>query len=357
MNKTTSFNILHVCNYAAYYRGNFIDSLESLEKYQPNIKNFYLFPARAVNTAKTWITELNEKEEIAYYQKNSMLKNIILLHHIIRKHKINRIVVHFSDAKIDVVIKLLFSGKKVIRFFHCGCMPASSTAKQKLQAFLWKHNKLVGVSDAVTDEIRSVHPSFKIYSIPNAIHFERLNQIDPFHKEDRISLMVLGWDYKIKGIDLAIKAVDAVRKKYDVVLQIVGGKSESDVRNQVTKLLGQDVAWIRFLPTTNNIGTYYKHNNIFLSPSRQEAFGYANIEAVYCKNSIVLSKVGGQKDLKIEGAYWVEPDNIEDLKEKIETAILDLRNPEKFAQKERAKSYVEQFYSLEEWANKLANIL
>ena len=357
MIKCSSYNVLHICNYAAYYRGNFIDSLESLETYHKNIKNTYLFPARAVNTAKTWISALNKDEEIAYYQKNSMLKNMISLHHIIRKHRINRIVTHFADAKIDIIIKLLFSGKNVIRFFHCGCTPASSTVKHKLQEFLWKHNKLVGVSDAVTDEIRSVHPGFNVYSIPNAIHFNRLNQTDPFHKEDGISLMVFGWDYKIKGIDLAIKAVDAVRKKYDVVLQIVGGKSESDVRNQVTELLGQDVAWIRFLPTTNNIGTYFKNNDIFLSPSRQEAFGYANIEAVYCKNSIVLSKVGGQKDLKIEGAYWVQPDNIEDLKEKIEAAILDLRNPEKIAQKERAKSYVEQFYSLEEWANKLANIL
>jgi len=39
--KNISFNVLHVCDYAAYYRGNFIDSLESVEKYHSNVKNIY----------------------------------------------------------------------------------------------------------------------------------------------------------------------------------------------------------------------------------------------------------------------------------------------------------------------------
>ena len=357
MSKSSSFNVLHVCDYAAYYRGNFIDSLESLEKYHSNIKNFYLFPARAVNSSKQWISELNRDQEIAYIQKSNPLSNAFLLMKIIRRHKIKRIVRHFADTKIDVLIKLVFGGKRVIRFFHSGCEPSSNKLKHKLKEFVWKNNKLVGVSDAVTNDIRTIHPRFEAHSIVNAIHFDRLDKIDEFQKPDAISLLVLGWDYTVKGLDLALKATDIVRKKHNVVLQVVSGQIEAKVKALAAELFGEDTDWIRFLPTTNNIGTYYKNNDIFLSPSRQEAFGYASVEAAYCKNSVILSRVGGQKDLKIEGAYWVEPGNVEDLAQKIEQAILELDLPEKQAQRERAKAQVEKTYSLEAWSNKLAALL
>ena len=355
--KNMYFNVLHVCNYAAYYRGNFIDSIESLERYHSNVNNFYLFPARAGDSAKKWISKLNQKQEVAYIQKPTFWGNVFLLMRIIRKHKINRIVRHFSDLNIDIVIKFLFGGKRVVRFFHCGCEPSSSTLKHKIKEFIWKNNKLVGVSDAVAQDLKTMYPSFDVYSIVNAINFERLNQTDEFEKACGTSLLALGWDYSIKGTDLALKAANLVRKKYDITLQIVGGKSENTIKTYTKELLGEDTDWIRFLPTTNNIGTYYHNNDIFLSPSRLEAFGYANVEAAYCKNSVVLSRVGGQKDIKIDGAYWVEPDNVEDLANKIEQALLELGSSEKIAQKERVKAEVEQTYSLKEWSNKLFALL
>jgi len=272
---------------------------------------------------------------------------------IIRTHKINRIVRHFSDLNIDVVIKILFGGKRVIRFFHSGCERASTTLKHKIKEFIWKNNKLVGVSDAVTQDIKTVHPRFEAYSIVNAIHFERLDQKDVFEKADGITLLVMGWDYKVKGIDLALKATECLRKKYNITLQIVAGKCEDKIKNIVKEQYGEDTDWIRFLPTTNNIGTYYHSNDIFLSPSRSEAFGYASVEAAYCKNSVILSRVGGQKDLKIKGAYWVNPDDVEDLTAKIEQALLELNSPEKIKQKERVKAEVEQIYSLKKWSDKL----
>lgn len=110
------------------------------------------------------------------------------------------------------------------------------------------------------------------------------------------------------------------------------------------------------MPQTNNIGTYYAANDIFLSPSRQEAFGYANIEAAYCKNSIVLSRVDGQGQLKIEGAYWVEPDDLEDLTQKLEQAVLELNLPEKIIQRENVKKQVEQTYSLRAWSDKVVDL-
>lgn len=348
------FQVLHVCDYAALYRGNFIDSLESLETYHNNIENLYLFPARARGTAaEEWINDLNRNGAKAYMQTNNILKNFVLLSKILKKHKINRIVRHFSDSKTDILIKLLFNSKHVIRFFHCDCLPIKNPVKRWLMNFAWRNNKLVGVSDAVTAQIRAVYPKFSAFSIPNAIHFERLDKHEKFEKAKGISLLMMGWSYQIKGVDLAIKAVCPLQKKYNLTLQIVGGRNENKIKELAKDILGEDADWIRYLPPTNHVGTYYAANDIFLGPSRQEAFGYSNIEAAYCENSIVLSKVGGQSQLKIEGAYWIEPENIGDFTQKLETAILELNSPAKIAQRKSAKEQVEKIYSLQEWSNKL----
>ena len=104
MENQTVFNVLHICDFSAPYRGNFIDSIESLEKYQIGIKNHYLFPARARQTsAKDWIEGLNKKETVAYIQEEKLFDVITQFLHIIKKHKINRIIRHFSDKRIDMM--------------------------------------------------------------------------------------------------------------------------------------------------------------------------------------------------------------------------------------------------------------
>ena len=73
---TKSFRVLHICDYSAHYRGNFIDSLESIETYHDNVENFYLFPFRSKGTAaQKWIEELNHTHTKAYIQEKNIIKN------------------------------------------------------------------------------------------------------------------------------------------------------------------------------------------------------------------------------------------------------------------------------------------
>jgi len=357
MEKKEKKTILHICDYAALYRGNFIDSLESLETYHSNIKNIYLFPPRAKNTeAEKWIAEMNAREEVAYVQEKNFLRKIQQFRKIVRQKKVDFIIRHFSDLRIDLVIKLFFDSKRVIRFFHGG-YKQRSLLKHSLKKFLWKHNKMVGVSDAVAKEVQQAFPGFSVIAIENAIRFSRLDKIEPITKPKGISLLMMGWDCRIKGVDLAIKALWRLQERYDVTLQIVGGMNEGAIREMVRQIAGGDPEWIRYLPPTNHIGSYYAVSDIFLSPSRREAFGYANIEAAYCKNSIVLSKVDGQGELQIEGAYWFESENTDELINCLEAAISELGDPEIIARKERVREQVQQKYSLQAWSKKVAELL
>lgn len=345
--------VFHICDYSAAYRGNFMDSLASLEKYQ-DVKNIYLFPHRVRNgPAKKWIDELNKNETVAYIQEKNLFGNFFLTARILKKHKVDRIIRHFSDLRIDFVIKLLFNSKHIIRFFHCGYHPQKKDLRHRIRRFLWKNNKLVGVSDAIAAEVKQSLPDFEVVSIVNAICFERLVTTEPFPESNKISFLMMGWDKERKGVDLAVKALERLNGKYGFVLKILGGSEEETVKQFVIKALGKDADWIVFLPATNNIGNYYAANDIFLSPSRQEAFGYAAVEAAYCGNSIVLSKVDGQGELKIDGVYWVEPESIDDLTDKLELAMIELHTQKKIAQRERVKLQVQEIYSLQEWSKKV----
>lgn len=349
--------VLHICDYAAPYKGNFIDSLEALERYHNPIRNIYLFPARARHTeAEKWISELNASGKTAYIQEDTFWKNVLLFRRITETHQVDRVIRHFSDLRMDAILKLFYNSKRVVRFFHGGYV-VKSTLKHRIKKLLWKHNHFVGVSDAVAEQVQRAFPGWFVVPLANAIHFERLDAVEPFERVTGISLLMMGWDYPRKGVDLAVNAVARLLGKHDLTLQIVGGMNEDAIRKLAREILGEDPEWIRYLPSTNQIGTYYHANDIFLSPSRREAFGYANIEAAYCENSIVLSRVDGQAQLLIEGAYWFERENVEELVSQLEEAILQLHSPERIALRRRVREQVLQTYSLEAWSRKLADLL
>ena len=357
MKREKKTTILHICDYAAQYRGNFIDSVDSLQAYHSDIKNVFLFPSRVYQTgAIEWINEMNREGTVAYVQERNLLKNALLFMRILRVHKVDNIIRHFSDLRIDVIIKLLFNSKKVIRMFHCGYNEKKSI-KHTIRRFLWKNNKLVGVSDSIAREVKEALPDFDVVSVINAINFERLDKTEHFEKADGISLLMMGWDYERKGVDLAVTAAYRLRDKYDLTLFIIGGENEQPIRDIIRGIVGEEPEWIKLLPSINNVGTYYHASDIFLSPSRREAFGYANVEAAYCKNSIVLSRVDGQGEIDIDGAYWFESDNIEDFVSQLALAIEELHTEQKREQRERVRAIVMQKYSLLLWSNKIAELL
>jgi len=353
-----SIVVLHICDYAAPYRGNFINSLCSLETYG-DIKNIYLFPYRAKNNnAKEWIRDINVSHEVAYTQDKNWIKNILLVIKIIKKHKVDYIFRHFYDIKIDIILKILFCGRRTIRFFHCMYINDPKTIwRNSLRGFVWKHNIFVGVSSAVSKSLKTFFPNFLVYTIDNAIDFKRLNSITSSKTEDKIVLMTMGYDIQVKGVDIAIQAANKLQQKYNISLKIVAPSNKNKLISYINEHFEEFPDWIELLPPTSNISDYYNDMDIFLSPSRTEAFGYAVVEAAYFKKSIVASKVGGQGELNIDSVYWFENERVEELIAKIEQAIQELNDEAKVLQKDKTAESIQKIYSLERWVKDVVNIL
>ncbi len=352
-------SVLHICDYAANYRGNFIESLEYLAKKQKNYgDHVYLFPYRAKSSkAAEWIADLTQNHIYAYIQEKNIFKNFLLLRKIIKKHKVSCIIRHFSDLKTDILLKICVPKIKIIRFFHGMYTESKTSLKHKLRNFIFKGNTFVGVGEAASKNLRERFNKFRILTISNAIFFDRLNRTDEFTKNDDISLMTMGYNLKVKGADLSIAAAEKINNKYHVHLYIATASHKDELVSYINNVYGYIPSWITILPPTENIATYYNNIDIFLSPSRSEAFGYAVVEAAYCEKSIVATKVDGQGELKIPGVYWCESENLQDIQDKIELAINELKTEKKQKQLAETALYVQKEYSLDNWANKVMELI
>lgn len=112
-------------------------------------------------------------------------------------------------------------------------------------------------------------------------------------------LLFVGRIQPLKGADVAVRALAALRRP-DAVLLIVGGASGREGDTAVTELqqLVSDLGCtnqVRFVPPQPHhlLSTYYRAADVVLVPSRSESFGLVALEAAACGTPVVAAGVGG----------------------------------------------------------------
>ncbi len=350
--------ILHICNYAAAYKGNFFESLLALENYLKNsdIEQIYILPSKAKKThAINWIEELRKSGHKIYIQSDSFKYNIKLFLKIKKEHNIVKVFRHFADNKTDILTKLFFKGKNTVHFFHGEYKTPVDSPKHIMRKFLYKDNLLVGVSDAVSERLRKVFPGNKTITITNAICFSRLDSPCKHDFGEGVSCMTMGYNPIVKGCDLAIKAVEKLWEKYNVTLYIVAASHLEDIKEIIAHSVGKMPSWVRILPPEENVSTYFSNVDILLAPSRSEGFSYACVEATYCGASVVYSDVDAHKLLKINKEYMFKSEDIDDFALNLEKAINNLEADK--TKKAKYKEKVIAEYSLDSWCKEIVKAI
>ena len=352
-------SVLHICYYFAPYRGNFIESLEYLadKLNEKGIGQVYLFPACAKDKeASKWIEALRQNGREVYYQKDSFSDNMKLVKNIIKKHNVTTVFKHFSDKNIDLILSLACKKQKVIRFFHCMYNPGNR-AKDILLRRIYKDSTLVGVSDAVTENLKKSFQGYDIRTVRNAIYFNRLDETESFQKSEKLSCLCMGYNLKVKGVDLALKACAQLQEKYDLTLYIALASHENELRDEINNIFNTFPDWIKLLPPTEKIGTYYKNTDIFLSPSRSEGFSYALYEAAYCKSTIVASKIPALNNCEADSVYWFESENVSDFVSVLDKAIAEKDMPSSIDIREKTSAKVQKIFSIDSWADNVIELI
>jgi D-inositol-3-phosphate glycosyltransferase len=127
-------------------------------------------------------------------------------------------------------------------------------------------------------------------------------------------LLFVGRIQPLKGLDVAVRALAALRRP-DATLVVVGGASGPEGAREVERIhaLMEDlhvVDQVRLVdPQPHHLlSTYYRAADVCVVPSRSESFGLVALEAAACGTPVVAAAVGGLRTLVDDGhtGYLIE---------------------------------------------------
>lgn len=174
-------------------------------------------------------------------------------------------------------------------------------------------SKVIALNKTEAEQYRDMYvPDEKIEIIPNGIKLSEYNYLPPrgsFRKKFKIGdndkiILFLGRIHRIKGLDILIMAFTRIIEKLDdVKVMIVGPDSGhlGELQTLVKDLgVGMKVIFTGPLYGVNKLEAYVDAD-VCVLPSRYEIFGISVLEAYSCGKPVIASRVGGLKDLVIDG--------------------------------------------------------
>jgi glycosyltransferase involved in cell wall biosynthesis len=182
----------------------------------------------------------------------------------------------------------------------------------------WINRALVAVSDDVRNDFEQQLGFSGVQVIPNYIDLkdfkeslDRLDREDVRQKlgleEHDVAVLHVGRLHPQKGQDLLVDAFARARQKVPrLVLFLVGEGKFREGLEERTRAANLSEA-VRFGGARRDIVPYYKAADIFVFPSRYEAFGIALLEAMAAGLPVVASRTGGIPELATEGAALLVP--------------------------------------------------
>ncbi|MBT4917755.1 glycosyltransferase family 4 protein [Candidatus Peregrinibacteria bacterium] len=161
-------------------------------------------------------------------------------------------------------------------------------------------------------------------------------------KKDTLIIISVAELHERKGHKYLIKAMSEVVEKYpNTKLVIVGDGPHRESLETLIKKLKMEKHVI-LLGRRSDVPQLLKSANIFALPSRREAFGLVNLEAMLTPLPVVATRVGGIPEIVEDGktGILVEPENSEVFEEALKKLISkpDLRKKYAEAGLTRAKN-------------------
>jgi glycosyltransferase involved in cell wall biosynthesis len=358
--------VLHLTDYGAPYAGNFIASLIALERLMSESggKAVYVLAPRANN--RDWTQEMAKTHDVRFLQKGGFFSYMRQVRRLLIETNadiLHEHFIHFSE-KVAAWLAVKTCGHRVKTVLHLHnhiTLPKNPLLRLPHLLYFHSVSRFVCCSASVAAHlITDGLPKERIRVAENAIAFERLDHYDAhvrasLHLPERAKLaLMFGYNYAVKGVDLAVEAVSQLREHegMPVLLAIVLSSGLEEVRTRICAQLGlNDLPdWILLLPPREDVASYYHMADVFLSPSRQEGFCYALVEAAYCRTPVLASAIDAQKDLALPKSSFFPPENAAALASAIHRVLSEEHSSSRAQSLEQAGERVKQIYALSSWA-------
>ena len=306
-------NVLIAASYKARRGGNFISSLLELSL---SVKSqggnvIFIFPeSENAKLENSWCDWLKNHGLTVYLvdKEASPAKQLDELRQIINKHNIHILHTHFG---IYGKVLKRFRRKlpvKIIVHDHFGFpLNKKLRIKQKLRnAFLSVLYRLLDINVAAVNKEKGDSFLFsRAWYVPNGLSSIRNVELSRSRYETRALLnisegqkacLILGWDFDRKGMDIAVKAIAECRMEFPELLLCVVGFGSAPTEKLITYIsentdIDPNSHWIRYWDDTEDIFSYHRAVDVYLSASRSEGFPYGILEAISQNTPVVLSDI------------------------------------------------------------------
>lgn len=309
-------NVLIAADYRAPSSGNFIASVLELAERMRDAGNntYFLFPDNG-RGGYTWSKWLEENGFPVWLMDTSSSEEEIVafLKKIVSENRIDLIHSHFGLChRILLTRRKDLDNVQVLIHDHMDFSPECNLHKQKLRTLMWSAlYQLKGID--IVSVMERKHKSYLLTSkkhnwyVPNGLSLRRNVPRELSREERRQQLgiaenqklcLFLGWDMYRKGVDIAVQAVAQLHQRDPSVhLGLVGFSDTPSEKclQWIRERTGVEpiCGWIHFFPSTEDMFSYHRAADVYLSASRKEAFSYGILEAISQNTPVVVSNIEG----------------------------------------------------------------
>jgi glycosyltransferase involved in cell wall biosynthesis len=359
-----SKNILQFLKFSAPYPGNFMQSLIKLDEVakKAGVNTVYLF---CTDTSQVgWMQEFMKDHKNVYFLSGSYFKDVSLVKQIMKQHQVKYVHTHFTTAKHNSLIKVAnFSyGAKLFTINHLhNHQPVEGILKATIKNLMTHTDLYIGCSQSVAEDYKKTHPqlSNKTTFVTNGIEFTRLDTTAKLDRKDfqipanaKIFLM-FGFDYHRKGVDVLLEAMKNLRVKGEEVYLLISlSRNKEKLAETIKQNFGELPSWLKIVEAREDVGTYFKFADCFVSASREEGLATSLVEAVYCGCPIITSNIPGPNSLGIPYTYTFESEDVAGLQKQME-AVMALSDAETKNITAEQKAHAVKTFGIDVWAEKI----
>lgn len=352
-------NILELAGFYSNYGSNFIPTLINLESKLNKLghKTYFIFSNK--NLSKKfleWEIPFSEKYDtrLLNFSSLSFIKEVVKF---IKEKNIKIVHAHFCPSIFLTAIKKK-TPKDVLFLEHIHSSPYNNkkTFKaflKRVRNFIFLDKKIlkICVSNSIIPMVQYSFPKQKVVCCQNAIELSRFRE-SPHNYGCGFTVLLFGYNYFVKGVDIAIKAGVKLHAIYkDFKLNIVMGDNFQKNINSIVEQFGKIPSFVSILEPTHQIDNLYKKNTIFLNASRSEGGSYAVLEAYYSGSLCVISDIPPNLEINLPGAICFKSDNVDDLVLAIKRAF---ENKDMYNNK---TVYIKEMFSVDAWSLEIIGLM